>query len=161
MHTMLRALGASLLLLVGIMQAPAQSVGRIDVVRLAEAGDARAQTSLGFMLETGRGLPQNYIDAVYWYGRAAEQGDPDAQYLLGNCFSLGLGTPIDLVQAHKWFNLSASRTRAREEREHRIRMRDAIASTFNTSTLEYAHDLAATWRRKPERRLALPQHIPR
>jgi TPR repeat protein len=29
------------------------------------------------------GVPQNLVEAAYWYQRAAAQGDPDAQYLLG------------------------------------------------------------------------------
>jgi TPR repeat protein len=149
------ALGVALLALVGgaraSAQPPEQGARGPAVVRLAESGDARAQTRLGFMLETGQGLPQNYAEAVYWYHRAAEQGDPDAQYLLANCLNLGLGVHWDRVLAHKWFNLSASRTRNRDEREHRIRMRDAVASTFTIPTLEEAQYLAAVWRPKPER----------
>ena len=44
-------------------------------IPLAERGDAAAQTYLGFMFETGRGVPQNYTEAAMWYRRAAEQGD--------------------------------------------------------------------------------------
>ena len=35
-----------------------------DVFAAAEAGDPRAQTMVGFMYETGRGLPQDYMLAV-------------------------------------------------------------------------------------------------
>src|SRR5258708_3755554 len=119
------ALGVTLLALVGVTAAPAQSprqgAGAPGVVQHAQRGDARAQTRLGFMLATGQGVPQNFAEATYWYQRAAEQGDPDAQYLLGVCYDLGKGVPLDWVQAHKWLNLSASRTRG-EEREHRAKM---------------------------------------
>ena len=37
-------------------------------------GDARAQSYLGYMYSTGRGVPQNYAAAAYWYRRAADQG---------------------------------------------------------------------------------------
>ena len=118
------ALGVTLLALVGVTAAPAQSLQQVasgpGVVRLAERGDARAQARLGYMLATGRGVPQNFVEAAYWYQRAAEQGDPDAQYLLGVCYDLGQGVPEDWVLAHKWLNLSASRTREGEEREHRL-----------------------------------------
>src|SRR5690349_5000054 len=40
---------------------------------LAERGAPSAQAYLGFMYETGRGVPQNYTDAAMWYRRAAEQ----------------------------------------------------------------------------------------
>ncbi len=149
------ALGVTLLALVGVTAAPAQSLrqgaGGPGVVRLAERGDARAQTRLGFMLATGRGVPQNFIEAAYWYQRAAEQGDPDAQYLLGVCYDFGKGVPEDWVQAHKWLNLSASRTRAGEEREHRAKTRDAIASKLNRPGVAAAQSLAVAWRPKPER----------
>src|SRR4051794_5840843 len=46
---------------------------------LAEHGDPAAQTYLGFMFETGRGVPRNYTEAAMWYRRAAEQGDSLAQ----------------------------------------------------------------------------------
>jgi len=120
------------------------------LVRLAEHGDARAQTRLGYMLATGRGAPQNWAVAAYWYERAAEQGDANAQYLLGVCYDLGNGVPIDWILAHKWLNLSAARTKAGDEREHRIRMRDAIASKLSRQQILLAQDLALAWRPKRE-----------
>src|SRR5436190_89785 len=42
----------------------------------AERGNPRAQAFLGFMYQYGRGVPQNYALATYWYRRAAEQGNP-------------------------------------------------------------------------------------
>jgi TPR repeat protein len=145
--------GATLLTLAGLTAAPAQSdrQGPGGVVRLAERGDARAQTRLGFMLATGRGAPQNFVEAAYWYQRAAEQGEPDAQYLLGVCYDLGQGVPQDWILAYKWLNLSASRTRAGEEREHRANMRDAIASKLSRPALALAQGLALAWRPKRER----------
>jgi TPR repeat protein len=144
----------TLLLFVGVTVAPAQPLrqgGGAGLLRLAERGDARAQTRLGFMLANGRGAPQNYAEAAYWYRRAAEQGEPDAQYLLGICFDLAQGVPRDWVEAHKWFNLSASRTAKSDEREHRARMRDAIESKLTNQQLKVAQSLALAWRPKRER----------
>src|SRR5260370_24656319 len=50
---------------------------------LAELGNPRAQTYIGFMYANGRGVAQNYIEAARWYRRAGEQGIPTAQYMLG------------------------------------------------------------------------------
>jgi TPR repeat protein len=36
---------------------------------------ASAQIWLGFIFQTGRGVPQNYTEAAMWYRRAAGQGD--------------------------------------------------------------------------------------
>jgi len=48
-------------------------------------------------------------------------------------------------------NLSASRTKAGEEREFRARMRDAVATKLGPPSLAVAQGLAAAWRPKPER----------
>jgi TPR repeat protein len=144
-----------LLAVAPVAAAPAQSSRLIargpSVVWLADRGNARAQTRLGTMLATGRGAPQNIIEAAHWFRRAAEQGNPDAQYLLGNCYDLGKGVPRDFVLAHKWFNLSAAITGGGEEREHRAKMRDAVASKMSREDLAKAQELAIVWRPKPER----------
>lgn len=146
-----------LITLLGVMAVSAQSgrqvSGRSDVIRLAERGYAPAQTRLGFMFASGQGVPQNEMEAVEWYKRAAEQGDPDAQYLLGVSFDLAKGVPMDWVLAYKWLNLSVARTRPGNEREHRARMRDAIASKLSRPELEEARNLAIAWRPKPERQI--------
>ena len=74
-------------------------------IPLAERGNPSAQAYLGFMFETGRGVPQNYTEAAMWYRRAAEQGDSLAQYSLGLLYDQGLGVPRDIVEANKWLNL--------------------------------------------------------
>ena len=82
-------------------------------IPLAERGDPAAQTYLGFMFETGRGVPQNYTEAAMWYRRAAEQGDGLAQYSLGLLYDKGQGVPRDIVEASKWLNLSTAAAPAR------------------------------------------------
>ncbi|MDP2602812.1 MAG: tetratricopeptide repeat protein [Deltaproteobacteria bacterium] len=44
----------------------------------ANKGDARAQHILGVMYASGRGVSQDYNQAVSWYRKAAEQGYADA-----------------------------------------------------------------------------------
>lgn len=58
------------------------------------------------MYHDGRGMPQDYKEAVKWYHQAAEQGNADAQFKLGRMYANGYGVPQDYVQAHMWFNLS-------------------------------------------------------
>ncbi len=77
-------------------------------IPLAEHGVPSAQSYLGFMFETGRGVPQNYTEAAMWYRRAAEQGDSLAQYSLGLLYDKGFGVPRDIVEAGKWLNLSTA-----------------------------------------------------
>jgi TPR repeat protein len=49
----------------------------------AEKGDANAQFILGFLYDEGKGVPQDYTEAVKWYRRAAEQGNKAARHNLG------------------------------------------------------------------------------
>src|ERR1700719_2367066 len=67
-------------------------------IPLAERGVAPAQTWLGFMFQTGRGVPQHYTAAAMWHRRAAEQGDSLAQYSLGLLYDKGFGVPRDIVE---------------------------------------------------------------
>ena len=66
------------------------SASRI-LIPLAEQGNRGAQSYLGFMFETERGVPQNYTEASMWYRPAAEQGDSLAQYSLGLVYDKGFG----------------------------------------------------------------------
>src|SRR5262249_42218934 len=109
------ALAVVLLAILGATAASAQprqhGARGAGIVQNAEWGDARAQTALGYMFATGRGVPKNSALAAYWYTRAAEQGDPEAQYQLGVSYDLGKGVPVNWVMAYKWLDLSASRTK--------------------------------------------------
>jgi TPR repeat protein len=113
-------------------------------VPLAERGDPAAQTYLGFMFETGRGVPQNYTEAAMWYRRAAEQGDSLAQYSLGLLYDRGQGVPQDIVEANKWLNLSTAAA-PRKAREARARIRDAVTSKMTRGELARARVRAREW----------------
>ncbi len=55
----------------------------------------------------GRGVPQNYAEAVKWYRLAADQGLAMAQIDLGAMYLNGRGVPQDLPEAAKWYRLAA------------------------------------------------------
>ena len=77
--------------------------------RLAAAqGDADAQYNLGYAYVNGRGVPQDFTEAMKWYRLAAAQGNASAQYALGRMYYLGKGVPEDYVQTYKWWNLAAA-----------------------------------------------------
>jgi hypothetical protein len=69
---------------------------------LASQGDASAQFYVGYMNEFGKGVPQDYAEAVKWYLKAAEQGDAEAQGRLGSMYYDGRGVPQDYAEAAKW-----------------------------------------------------------
>jgi len=116
----------------------------------AERGDARAQAYLGFMYQYGRGVPQNYGLAIYWYRRAAEQGNAVGQHLLGLMYDKGMGVATDHVAAHIWLSIAASRTKGAEH-EDNVRLRDAVASKMSLGQLSDAQYFARVWAPKPER----------
>src|SRR5277367_2028155 len=75
---------------------------------LAEHGDASAECNLGVMYEQGRGVAQNYREAMRWFRLAALQGDASAQSNIGVMYEEGRGVAQDRVRAHMWFNLAAA-----------------------------------------------------
>jgi len=113
-------------------------------IPLAERGEASAQAYLGFMFETGRGVPQNYTEAAMWYRRAAEQGDSLAQYSLGLLYDHGQGVPRDIVEANKWLNLSTAGA-PRKAREARARIRDAVTTKMTRGEIARSRLRALEW----------------
>ena len=113
-------------------------------IPLAERGQPAAQTYLGFLFETGRGVPQNYTEAAMWYRRAAEQGDSLAQYSLGLHYDHGQGVPRDIVEASKWLNLSTAAA-PRPAREARARIRDAVTTKMTRGEIAQSRLRALEW----------------
>ena len=120
---------------------------------LAEQGDVRAQTFLGFMYDQGLGVPQDYKTAVKWYTFAAKTGDAGkqyhrymrltAQYNLGLMYDEGRGVIQDYVRAHMWFNIAAS-----SGDKDMVKKRDIVAGKMTPSQLEKSQNLARECVRK-------------
>lgn len=154
-----RALAGTLVLLasLSLLAAPASAdalrdgiaaFNRQDYVRaafllrpLGENGDPRAQTYLGFMYYYGRGVPQNYEEAVRFYGNAAESGVPLAQYQYGLLFDKGQGVPQDYVLAYVWTNRAVAAA-PRNVREPWSRVRDAIRNKLTLAQKTLAQRLS-------------------
>ena len=79
--------------------------------RLAEAGDAHAQATLGGLYLVGTGVPLDTGRAAAWYRLAAAQGHATAQLNLGDLYARGLGVPRDLVEAYVWLGRAARQGR--------------------------------------------------
>ena len=73
----------------------------------AENGDASAQNHLGFIYYDGKGVPQDYKEALVWFRKAAENGDTLAQHFLGMMYLNGQGVIQDDKEAVVWFRLAA------------------------------------------------------
>ena len=117
---------------------------------LAEQGDANAQYGLGFMYDTGQGVPQDYAAAMSWYRKAADQGHAAAQSNLGTMYANGWGVPQDYILAHMWWNLAASRLDAseKEKRDKVIKNRDSVAARMTPAQIAEAQKMAREWKPK-------------
>jgi hypothetical protein len=113
---------------------------------LAEHGNfsSSAQYFLGNMYEHGRGVPQNYAEAVKWYRKSAEQDDETSQNILGEMYRDGQGVPQDYVQAHMWFSLAASKGL-----QIAASNRDRVAKMMTPDQLAQAQRMAREWKPKP------------
>ena len=88
----------------------------------------------------GRGVPQDYAEAVKWYRLAAEQGNATAQNNLGFMHYEGRGVPQDDVQAHMWFNLAAA-----QGNDNAVANRDIAAKKMTPAQIAEAQQLAREW----------------
>jgi TPR repeat protein len=78
-----------------------------EILPLARAGNADAEHLLGLMYYMGRGVPQDYKQALAWHRKAAEQGKADAQYVVGAMYYTGNAVIQDHKQAVIWFRKAA------------------------------------------------------
>ena len=118
----------------------------LDALReSAEQGDADAQFVLGGMYEEGRGVPQDYAEAVRWTRLSADQGHVEAQFNLGVMYETGRGVRRRFyVQAHMWFNLAAARATG-GQRERAVEARDRVAGQMLPHEIAEAQRLAREW----------------
>ena len=86
---------------------------QIDLYRrAAELGDASAQFKMALMYDRGKGMPQDYAEAVRWYRKSAEQGFVEAQYNLGSMYDIGVGVPQEYAEAVIWYRKAAEQGHA-------------------------------------------------
>ena len=59
------------------------------------------------MYLSGKGVPQDYVEAARWYRRAAEQGDAGAQTSLGVIYANGYSVLRNYDEAARWWHRAA------------------------------------------------------
>lgn len=77
--------------------------------RAASLGDAWGQYVVGDMYSCGKGVPQNYSEAMRWFKMSANQGDPMALFNVGHMYENGRGVPSDRSEAIKWYQKAAEK----------------------------------------------------
>ena len=92
--------------------APEQSASEPDEVRnlrdKAEHGDAKAQSDLGDLYYSGKGVAKDYDEARKWFLKAAGQGHVYAQYSIGWMYAHGQGFQKNDAEAVDWYRIAAS-----------------------------------------------------
>ena len=89
-----------------------EGIDLASIRKAAEQGDADAQSRLGYMYFEGKGVGQNYAEAVKWFRKAAEQGDVYAQNGLGNMYFEGKDVEQNYAEAVKWYHKAAEQGNA-------------------------------------------------
>jgi TPR repeat protein len=74
---------------------------------LAEAGDPRAESTLGFAYYRGRGVAQSDSEAAKWFQLAADKGNAASRFTLGVMYGEGRGVPQDFAEAARWYRRAA------------------------------------------------------
>ena len=123
---------------------------------LAEKGNASAQTNLGVMYRTGKGVPKDYAEAVEWYRLAAEQGYAEGQTNLGVMHEKGQGVTQDYAEAAKWYRLAAEQGHASAQtnlgvmfdRGQGVAQDNVLAHMWYNISSANGHEDAGEWRDK-------------
>ncbi len=100
-------------------------------------GVSGAQYNLGVMYDNGRGVLQDYAEAIRWYRLAADQGAATAQYNLGVMYEYGGGVLQDNVMAHMWYNIASA-----NGHDKAGEWRDERAGLMTSAAIEKAQGMA-------------------
>lgn len=114
---------------------------------LAKKENPGAQYGLGTIYENGRGVPQNYQEALKWYRLAARQGYAMAQLRLARMYFYGKGVSQDHIMAYVWSSLAAA-----QGDEIGRKSRDRIAELMAPEQIAVAQELVQEWALKYNRR---------
>ena len=93
------------------------------------------------MYAEGKGVAQDYQEAVKWYRLAAAQGNELAQVNLGVMYTKGRGVAQDFVRAHLWFNLAAAASTG-NSRDTATENLNRIAAKMTAEQIATAQEMA-------------------
>ena len=115
-----------------------------EIAPLAKAGNADAEHLLGLMYYMGRGVAQDYKQALAWHRKAALKGKADAQYVVGAMYYTGNSVPQDQKHAVTWFRKAAEQGHAEAQNALGLMYRYHVAGVPQDVVLAYMlYNLAA------------------
>ncbi len=86
---------------------PPALIGPLSLRIKAADGDPSASFQVGARFAEGKGIRQDFSQALTWYTRSATKGFPLAQYRLAALYERGMGTKADLARAKVWYERAA------------------------------------------------------
>lgn len=100
--------GAMILaLLVGLTVSATAEIPSFENVKAkAEKGDKYSQFEVGVAYIYGKGVRQDYGNAMKWFRKAADQNNAEAQGYIGTLYENGEGVRQNKVTAKEWYGKS-------------------------------------------------------
>ncbi|HZY71927.1 MAG TPA: tetratricopeptide repeat protein, partial [Edaphobacter sp.] len=96
--------------------------------------------------DAGKGVPQDFAQAVLWYRKAADQGDARAQYTLGLMYGSGQGIQQDDLEAYFWLDLAASgHMETPKQRDSANKARDLTAAKLSQTDISRTQERVQRW----------------
>ena len=102
----------SMHLLGQLMESKDASMAAKYYTKAAERGHAQSLFCLGCLYDSGKGVHQNFEEAVKLYYQAAELGVPEAQYNLACSFEMGQGVAQNFEESVRYYTLAADQGHA-------------------------------------------------
>jgi uncharacterized protein len=112
---------------------------------LADFGSAGAQTMIGHLYWTGKGVEQAPGKAFLWFHRAAQRGYAPAQLATGRAYALGKGIKQSNIDAALWLSLVEARGAPNMRAEARKELA-IVTMGFTADDISKLNDLKQHWR---------------
>lgn len=116
---------------------PPALIGPISLRTAASKGDPSAEFEVAARFAEGRGIAQDFKQAMVWYQRSAQRGFAPAQYRLGTLYERGIGIKADGERAKIWYR------RAAEQGHVKAMHNLAVLNSGREQSADYA--TAVTW----------------
>ena len=91
----------------GMAELPPALIGPLSMRLAAQKGDPEAQFEVAVRFAEGKGVKQDFKQAMAWYERSAKSGFVPSQYRLATLFERGVGGAPDLATASQWYQRAA------------------------------------------------------
>ncbi len=133
----------------------------LDSQELKNSAPSRTESDteyrMGMHYLIGRGVEQNYAEAITFFEKSAERNNPYAEAELGYLYSAGKGVPKDYHIAKSWYQKAANHDLASAQFNLGLMYEHGLGTPVNHALAEQWYQKAAAHGFEPARR-ALTGH---